>query len=196
MLINRDSFADVIADIDRVNANDPRVECVDGQNVPKELLYSQRMSERLEMMYPEASETLRIAARAQHIQRWTIPRDHYPSGRSGYHAWRQDCQKHHATLVSEIMSEHGYSDQLIQVVGGLIQKKNLKSDPDSQKLENIAGMVFVEHYLETFRQNHHEGKLIKILKKTTAKMSEDAVQAMKLIEVSPGLGELLRKALS
>ena len=63
------NFNAVIAAIDEVNAQDPRTTIVDGQSVPFESAYADRMTKTLEQMYPDASELLRIAARAQHIRR-------------------------------------------------------------------------------------------------------------------------------
>ncbi len=189
-------FLAVIADVDKVNSEDPRVEVVNGQRVSKEQLYSRRMTECLGKLYPSASETLKIAARAQHIRRWSIPRDEYPAGRSGYNAWRLACRKLHASLTADIMSKHGYSDLAIRQVGRLIAKKDLKSDADSQRLENVVGVVFVEYYLGEFSKKHDQEKLISILKKTTRKMSEDGLQAVRALELSPSLDELLKETLS
>ena len=63
-------FWAVIAEIDACNARDPRQEIVGAGSRPYEVVYSQRMSECLSHLYPDASEELRIAARAQHICRY------------------------------------------------------------------------------------------------------------------------------
>ena len=63
-----------MAEIDASNASDPRQVLVDGKSRPREVAYSERMSECLGRLYPGASEELTIAARAQHIRRWQIPR--------------------------------------------------------------------------------------------------------------------------
>ncbi|MEN8260670.1 MAG: DUF4202 family protein [Pseudomonadota bacterium] len=76
----------VIRLIDEANSQDPHSETWCGQSHPKELLYSQRMSTWLERLVEQPTETQRIAARAQHICRWTVPRDSYPKTRSGYRA--------------------------------------------------------------------------------------------------------------
>ncbi len=81
--------------IDTANAADPNQE--DGK--PAALLYGQRMSEELERLYPEATDPLKIAARGQHIERWITPRQSYPDGKAGYHAWRRNQARHHADRV-------------------------------------------------------------------------------------------------
>jgi hypothetical protein len=157
-------FQAVIAEIDGANAADPR---------QREVIYSERMSECLPRLYPEASEALRIAARAQHICRWQIPRDKYPLGREGYNAWRSACRDHHAALTSAIMRRHGYADSEVAQVVKIIRKEQLKRDPESQALENVVAVVFVQHYLDEFVATHKdydEAKLADILRKTLRKM--------------------------
>jgi hypothetical protein len=81
-------FETAISRIDAANAEDPNTILVDGAERPAELVYSERMSLTLARLVPEASEALRLAARAQHLRRWTIPRDTFSMDRAGYHRWR------------------------------------------------------------------------------------------------------------
>ena len=69
--MNSGRFQDAITRIDAANAQDPH-----GIELP----YAQRLSAWVERLAPDASEELRLAARAQHICRWTIPRATYPPG--------------------------------------------------------------------------------------------------------------------
>ena len=166
-------FQAVIADIDAANAQDPRQDSMAGALRPREVVYSERMSECLSRLYPEASEALRIAARAQHICRWQIPRQKYPLGREGYNAWRAACRDHHAALTTAIMRRHSYADDEIAQVVKIIRKEQLKRDPESQALENVVAVVFVQHYLNAFVADHKDyddAKLVDILKKTLRKM--------------------------
>lgn len=168
------SLAAVIAEIDAANADDPRRVEAAGANRPYEVVYSQRMSARLATMYPEASELLRIAARAQHLRRWDIPRSRYPEGRSGYNDWRKACREHHAKLVGEIMARNGYTASDIARVAMMIRKEQLKKDRDSQALENVVDVVFVEHYFDDFLakySGYDDDKIIDIVGKTLRKMS-------------------------
>jgi hypothetical protein len=167
-------FDAVIAEIDAANATDPRTVASGGAMRPFELVYAERMSERLSQIYPEASELLRIAARAQHIRRWDIPRASFPEGRHGYNDWRKTCREHHAELVRAIMSRHGYGEDQIGRVAMLIRKEQLKKDKESQALENVVAVVFLEHYFEEFDTKHSdydEAKVIDIIAKTLRKMS-------------------------
>lgn len=166
-------FDAAIRAIDAANATDPRTEQVDGITQPKELIYARRMSACLLRIYPQASETLQIAARAQHLCRWQILRSSYPLGRDGYNAWRTACRQHHADSVAEILCSLGYARMEIERVQNVIKKNDLKTDSESQALENVVGVVFVEFYLDAFLADHaayDEAKLTGILKKTFRKM--------------------------
>jgi hypothetical protein len=163
-----------LAAIDAANADDPRKLVIDGVTHPFELVYAMRMSARLAALYPQASDLLQIAARAQHLRRWEIFRENFPRGRHGYSDWRKAARIHHAALVGAIMREHGYDDAAIAHVGALIRKEHLKKDRESQALENIAAVVFLEHYFDEFHAkyvDYDDAKIIDILGKTLCKMS-------------------------
>lgn len=164
------SLEATLAAIDAANAEDPRK--ADGRAY--ESLYAERMSARLSALYPEASDLLKIAARAQHLLRWEIPRADYPEGRRGYNDWRRACRERHACLAGDIMRAHGYDEAAIAHVGALIRKEQLKKDPESQALENVAAIVFLEYYFEDFLakyQGYEDEKIVDILGKTLCKMS-------------------------
>jgi hypothetical protein len=174
MIRSTQRFDAVIAEIDAANATDPRTVAIGGTACPYELAYAERMSEQLLRTYPEASELLRIAARAQHIRRWDIPRSSFPEGRQGYMDWRRACRVHHTQLVTEIMLRHGYGEDQIRHVATLIKKEKLKKDKESQALENVVAVVFLDHYFEEFLAGHsdyNDEKLIDIIGKTLRKMS-------------------------
>ncbi|RYG53254.1 DUF4202 family protein, partial [bacterium] len=58
--------------INEVHRADPKT-APDGQ--PAELVYADRVEEWVTRLVPEASPLLRLAARCQHLERWTVPRD-------------------------------------------------------------------------------------------------------------------------
>ena len=189
----------VISEIDAANAQDPRKELANGSSYPREVIYSERLSACLSRLYPEASEALRIAARAQHIRRWEIPRSGYPLGRDGYNAWRTACRDHHAALTSAIMRRHGYAEGEIAQVVKIIRKEQLKRDPESQALENVVAVVFVQHYLEAFVADHKDyddAKLAGILRKTLRKMDAAGHAAVLALPLSEGTGRLVGLALT
>ncbi|MDW7692074.1 DUF4202 domain-containing protein [Flammeovirgaceae bacterium SG7u.111] len=159
---------------DAANTEDPNKETWEGKEYPKELIYGQRMSEMLGK-YSEGetpSETLQLASRCQHIRRWTIPRSDYPMDRKGYLKWRTQLKIFHGEEAGKIMAEHGYDEETIQTVKDLLMKKNLKKDPESQALEDVICLVFLQYYYDDFLAKHPEEKIIEILQKTWGKMTE------------------------
>ena len=149
-------FDKAIALIDAVNREDPNMETNDGKSWPKELLYAHRMSEMLERFAPDADDAVRLAVRAQHIQRWKSPRSDYPMNRKGYHQWRTALYKFHADTAAKLLEEAGYDQTFVTRVKQIVGKQSLNTSPDTQLLEDVAGLVFLEHYLTGFVADHPE----------------------------------------
>ncbi|MFK7988207.1 MAG: DUF4202 domain-containing protein [Sandaracinaceae bacterium] len=162
------------AALDALHRNDPKTVEVDGVTVPAELDYAKRMTAALRSMVPTPSLALELAVRAQHLERWTLPRSDYPLGRAGYHAWRTEQKRRHAARAAEVLSEVGVDTATIDRIGALILKKNLTRDPETQALEDAACLVFLEAQLAAFAQHTDPDKLTGILQKTWRKMSEAA----------------------
>ena len=181
---------------DAANAEDPNRERVDGVEQPRELVYAQRMTEALERIAPDAAEAVRLAARCQHIRRWTVPRDTYPDGRDGYRRWRTDLARFHAETAGAVLRDVGYGDDTIARVGALLRKERLKADPEVQLLEDVACLVFLQHYLPAFAPRHDEEKLAGILRKTWRKMSASGQAAALRLDLDPDLRELVARAAS
>jgi hypothetical protein len=181
---------------DEANSEDPNSELVDGADVPKELVYGRRMSARLDAFAPEAPEAVKLAARAQHIRRWEVPRESYPEGRAGYLKWRTDLYKRHGDTAGRIMADVGYDDETIERVKTLLRKRGLKTDPDVQTLEDVICLVFLEHYFHDFAKKHQEDKLIPIIQKTWNKMTERAHAAALKLDYAPEDLAMIQKALA
>ena len=164
-----DRFARARDAIDALHAEDPKQE-PDG--VPAELAYARRMTAALERLRPDASEALRLAVRAQHLQRWRIPRADYPAGKAGYHAWRTAQMKQHAELAAAAVRDAGYDEATAERVARLVRKKDRATDSEAQALEDAACLVFLETQLGDFAAGREEAQLIDILQKTWRKMSE------------------------
>lgn len=177
---------------DDANAEDPNRE-PDGS--PKELLYAQRMSTWLDCLEPNAPEEVRLAVRAQHIRRWEIPRDTYPKGRLGYRKWRQELGRFHAETAGAIMRRCGYAEATVARVQSVIRKERFKSDPWAQLLEDVACLVFLEHYFEPFAREQEEASMVNILRRTWSKMSERGQQAALSIRYPPRCARLIQRAL-
>jgi len=189
-------FEAAIQAIDAANGEDPRrVEC-DGRDHPAELLYGRRMSATLASFAPEASEILRLAVRAQHIRRWTVPRESYPRDRTGYLRWRTDLKRMHAETAAEILARCGYAEAEQARVRFLVEKRNLKTDPETQILEDVACLVFLRHQAEDFASGHDDEKVRDILSKTWKKMSASGRQAALALDLPPRLRTLIDEVVS
>jgi hypothetical protein len=177
--VSADRLATALARFDALNAEDPRRERdpVTGDEIGTEVLYARRMTERLEQLAPDASEMLRLAVRAQHIARWRIPRDRYPDGRVGYKRWRSELARAHAEVAGAILGEIGYPPDAIRRVRELLLKQGLRRDPEVQTLEDVACLVFLEHYFAGFARKHERAKLVDIARKTWKKMSPRGQEA-------------------
>lgn len=181
--------------IDAVNAKDPEQVDYHGRLTAKAVLYGQRMSACQKQFFDHASELLCIAVRAQHLERWVIGRDQYEKNRSGYLQWRKALAKHHADRCRSIMQQHGFSESDCDVVAELLQKKNLKTNPETQCLEDVACLVFLQHYFDDFSTQHTEDKIIRIVQKTWAKMSAQGHNIALQLELSDNSSKLINKAL-
>lgn len=162
----------VLASIDAANGEDPHRVEVAGRSVAGEVLYGQRMTAWLSRVEPEASEALQIAARGQHIRRWKIPRSDYPLDRTGYLKWRTTLYQFHADQLEPLMRAQDYSDSDIQRVRGLIEKRGIKTNPETQTLEDVICLVFLEFYFNDFRGRHERSKVVDIVRKTWVKMTK------------------------
>ena len=94
--------------------------------------------------------------------------------------WRKACREHHGELVNRIMADHGYGGEDIAHVVKLIKKEQLKKDRESQALENVVDVVFIDHYFDEFiakSPSYSDEKIIDILGKTLRKMSPKGHQA-------------------
>ncbi len=186
----------VIATIDAVNAKDPTVIADAGERLPRALLYGRRMSAVLDTFMPEAPQVLLIAARAQHIERWVIPRATYPDGRMGYLKWRKDLQQHHAKRCGELMRGAGYGDDDIEKVGALLRKERLKYDVLTQTLEDVICLVFLQYEAPEFIALHADDKVRDILAKTARKMSPPGLAEAGKLTLDARLAKLLTQALA
>ena len=164
-------FTRVLERIDAANAADPERAMDGAVEQPAALLYGWRMSAELVAFCPDASESLRIAARGQHVERWTVPRESYPEGRAGYLRWRTDLGRYHAERVAEIMREAGYPEADCARVARILRKQGIQRDPEVQTLEDVACLVFMRWYFADFAAGREPGHVQDIVAKTARKMS-------------------------
>jgi hypothetical protein len=185
-------FEEAIRRFDEENARDPNQE--NGQ--PRELLYAQRLTDWVLRLNPNPSESVRLAARCQHLCRWQIPRSNYPMTRPGYLKWRADLKKFHAQRAGEILREVGYDDEKVRRVQDLNLKKNFPADPECRLLEDALCLVFLEFQFANLAAKTDDDKMVNALKKAWEKMTEAArAEALKL-NYSGREKELIQKALA
>ena len=179
---------------DQYNATDPKKETVQGKVISSSLLYAERMTKRLLDYAPNSSEHMQLAARCQHIGRWEIPRKDFPMNRTGYLKWRSQLKIHHPKIAAHIMTDVGYNSEIIDNVSSLLLKKQLKQNPETQTLEDVVCLVFLEYYFDDFSSAHNEEKLVTILKKTIVKMSSKGLKAASKLPLSKKTNALIAKA--
>lgn len=191
-----EKFNQAIALIDQANSEDPNIETWQDKEYPKEVLYSLRMSEMLADFVSSPSTALKLAVRSQHICRWQHPRKNYEMNRSGYLLWRKELNKFHAQKAGEILASIDFDTETIEKVQFLLLKKQLKRDLQTQTLEDVVCLVFLQYYFSDFAAAHSEEKIISVLQKTWAKMSEQGHQKALTLSLAESDKALIVKALS
>lgn len=194
--MNEEKFKEALKAIDNYNSKDPNIEKFADQEFPKELLYGRRMSKMLCEFNPDASEALRIAVRCQHIGRWELSRDSYSKDRVGYLKWRNEQKKRHANIAKEILEGLGYEEDIVNRVMFLVEKKQLKTDEETQTLEDVVCLVFLEYYFDDFAMDHEKEKVIEILQKTWEKMSDSAKAFSEKLKLSDNTKAFVNEALT
>ncbi|ROW06189.1 hypothetical protein VMCG_04708 [Cytospora schulzeri] len=171
------SYSTALKLIDDAHAQDPnKTPSADGSaEVPYELHYAQKMSRWLALRCPDASPELQIACRAQHFRRWEMPRSSYPMTRIGYLTWRAKQKSQAAVQVKELLGsmENPLPGDELDRISALISKQDLATNEETQVLEDVACLVFLDDQFDNFEKStdHGDDKIISILQKTWGKMS-------------------------
>ncbi len=180
---------------DAFNKQDPNRIVWDDNSFPAAYFFALKLYDWIKILNPYAGEALLLASRSQHIGRWTSARNSYPEGKAGYLQWRMDLAKFHASKTAELMANAGYEEGIIEQVQHIILKKNLRTDPEVQTMENALCLVFLQYQYEEFIHKHDEKKVIRILQKSWHKMSDPGRNAALTITYSAEGKQLLDKAL-
>lgn len=182
--------------IDAAHSADPK-RTPDGR--PAELVYADRMESWVARLVPAAPPILRLAARCQHLERWSVPRATFPEGKAGYLKWRQSLYKKQADRAQELLLAAGVPSNNADEAAAWVSKSAMKTNAGSQALEDAACLVFLENEIEDFAAQHADyprEKFVDILKKTWRKMSPGAQQAALGLALPPAIGTLVREAVS
>jgi hypothetical protein len=189
-------FEQAIAAIDAANADDPTsIDTPDGPR-PKELVHAELLSAWVRRLRPDAGEALLLAARAHHLRRWTLPRNSYPAGRTGYLRWRTRLHGVHAEEAAGILRSVGYDADTVARVQTVIRKEHLRDDPEVQTLEDALCLVFLELQLDELTASiADEAKMVDVLRKSWAKMSPAGREFALGLDLTPAGLALVRRAL-
>jgi len=180
--------------IDAAHAADPG-RAPDGRAA--ELVYADRMEAWVARLVPEAAPRLRLAARAQHLERWLVPRATFPAGKAGYLAWRRSLYTKQAGRARALLLAAGVAADEAEEVATWVSKTGLKTNPGTQALEDAACLVFLENEIGAFAAQHADyprEKFVEILRKTWKKMSPVAQQAALELDLPPAIAALVREA--
>jgi uncharacterized protein DUF4202 len=180
--------------IDAAHAADPKKV----GDRPAELVYADRMEAWLLRLAPASSELLRLAARCQHLERWTVPRNSYPEGRAGYLTWRKLLYGKQAERTRDLLVRAGVSSREAEDAAIWVSKTGLPTNPNTQLLEDAACLVFLENEISTFAAEHADyprEKFIAIVAKTWRKMSPTARDAVASIDLPPAIADIVREAM-
>jgi hypothetical protein len=181
---------------DAYNLQAPEHLVWDGIEYPSEYFYALKLYDWVKKLDPNASEPLLLASRCQHIGRWEIARNTYPEGRIGYLTWRSDLSKFHAQKAASILNSLDYDSEIIDRVGQILQKKRLKLDAEVQTIENALCLVFLQFQYDDLVSKLSEEKMIVVLQKTWAKMTDPGKEIALSLTYSESGTELLHKALA
>jgi len=116
--------------------------------------------------------------------------------RIGYLKWREALKDFHATTTSKILKEVGYDDEFIDRISVIIRKKFIKKNEESQTIEDVICLVFLDYYFDEFVAKHSEEKIIDILQKTWKKMSDKGHKHALKIKFSDKSLSLVQQALA
>src|SRR5882724_2434312 len=189
-----DAFARARTLIDAAHAADP-ARAADGR--PAELVYAERMEGWVEKLSPDATPLLRLAARCQHLERWSVPRSTFPLDRAGYLQWRKSLYTRQAERARALLLQAGIAAADAADVATWVSKSGLRTNPGTQALEDAACLVFLENEIGAFAAQHADyprGKFVDILRKTWKKMSPRAQELARGIDLPPAIAALVREA--
>lgn len=187
-------YAKARESIDAAHAADPH-RSPDGK--PEELVYADRMEAWIVRLAPGERPLLRLAARCQHLERFSVPRSTFPLGRAGYLAWRRSLYTKQAERARELLIEAGVPAAEAAEAATWISKSGLKTNPGTQALEDAACLVFLENEIAAFAAQHAgypREKFIDILRKTWRKMSPAAQEQALKLDLEPAIASLVKEA--
>src|SRR5471032_1593451 len=147
----------------------------------------------------DATPLLRLAARCQHLERWSVPRATFPMDRAGYLQWRKSLYTKQAERARALLIEAGLPSTDAAEVATWVAKSGLKTNPGTQALEDAACLVFLENEISAFAAQHADyprEKFVDIIRKTWRKMSPRAQELARGLALPAGIDALVREAIA
>jgi tRNAThr (cytosine32-N3)-methyltransferase len=182
--------------IDAAHAADPK-RARDGRVA--ELVYADRIEAWVGRLVPDASPILRLAARCQHLERWSVPRDSFPLGKPGYLSWRRSLYVKQADRAKALLLQAGVAAAEADEAALWVSKSGLKINAGTQALEDAACLVFLENEIEDFAAQHADypaEKFTEIIRKTWRKMSPPAQHSALGLDLPPAIAALVHAAVT
>jgi hypothetical protein len=180
--------------IDAAHSADP-ARAPDGRAA--ELAYADHVEGWVARMVPDAGPVLLLAARCQHLERWSVPRASFPMDRPGYLAWRKSLYVKQAERARQLLAEAGVPPEEAADAATWVSKSGLRTNPGTQALEDAAVLVFLQSEIQAFAAQHAEyprEKFVDILRKTWRKMSPRAQELALGLELPASIAGLVRDA--
>lgn len=121
--------------------------------------------------------------------------------RPSYLTWRAKQKSRAASEVASLLASPDVSPPIPEAsrqrVAFLIRKEGLASDEETQALEDVACLVFLDDQLDDFdaKPDMDDDKMVAILRKTWAKMSDPGRLLALAMDLSDRAKTLIAKAL-
>jgi hypothetical protein len=190
-----DAFERARGLVDAAHAADP-TKTADGRAA--ELVYADQMEKWVSRIVPDADQTLKLASRCQHLERWLVPRNTFPMDKVGYLTWRRSLYVKQSEKARQLLTEAGLPAEVAADVATWVSKTGLKTNRGTQALEDAAVLVFLESEIQAFAAQHADyprEKFVDILKKTWKKMSPRAQELAIGLSLPDAIAGLVREAL-
>jgi hypothetical protein len=191
-MVSEEQYLEAIRRIDDIHIIDPSVEIIDGKEIKAELLYSNRMLAILEKVEPNSSFELKLAAKCQHMSRWSIPRGTLPMDKKGYYQWRTAVMEYQLKVTTAVLKDSGIDNYSIDEIVDTLKSKADKTNVNASIIEDTACLTFIKWYLVSFAGQFDVEKAKGILAKTAKKMSERGLGLLSQINLDPAVLDILK----
>lgn len=182
----------IFAAIDHANGDDPNSLPAG----PRAFVQGRLATKWLAALAPDASPALQIATRAHHLRRWEIARGDYAKGRAGYLQWRRDNKSHQADAAATILDGAGWPADTTMRVGQLLRRTQLRTDSETQVLEDVACLVFLETQFAAMVERTEHDQMVTIVAKTLRKMSAAGIEAAGTLSLTAAGQQIIAEAVT